>query len=57
MKKFFTTVIHESAAGFDSIFFSAGKIGYQVEVPYAELGKVIRFTTGDIIVTDDNEEV
>jgi Cys-tRNA(Pro)/Cys-tRNA(Cys) deacylase len=57
MKKFFTTVIHESAAGFDSIFFSAGKIGYQVEVPYAELGKVIRFTTGYIIVTDDNEEV
>lgn len=44
MKKFFQTVIDESAAGFPTIIFSAGKIGYQVEVSPDELKKVIRFT-------------
>ena len=32
MKKFFKTVIHETASKFDKILFSGGKIGYQVEV-------------------------
>ncbi|RKM61178.1 Cys-tRNA(Pro) deacylase [Butyrivibrio sp. CB08] len=48
MKKTFATVIHEEVNGFDSIFFSAGKVGFQVEVPVKELSKVIRFTTADV---------
>lgn len=50
MKKFFVTTVHESAKNFETIFFSAGKIGYQVEVASSDLEKVIRITYGDIIV-------
>lgn len=50
MKKFFRTTIHETAAGFETIFFSAGKIGYQVEVSPEDLKTVIRFELGDIVV-------
>ena len=50
MKKFFTTTIDESAKGFDRIFFSAGKVGYQVEVALADLEKVIRFNYGNLCV-------
>lgn len=48
MKKPFRTVIDETAAGFDTILFSAGKIGYQVETSLAELKKVLRFELADI---------
>ena len=44
------TVIHQSAEDFDTIIFSGGKIGYQVEVSLEGLRKVIAFTTTDIIV-------
>lgn len=43
MKKFFQTTIDSSAEAFDTIVFSAGKIGYQVELSLAELKKVIPF--------------
>ncbi|MFV0481272.1 MAG: aminoacyl-tRNA deacylase [Campylobacteraceae bacterium] len=43
MKKFFTTTVDESAKDFDTIIFSAGKIGYQVETSLSELKKVITF--------------
>ena len=49
MEKFFKTVIDISAEDYDTIIFSAGKIGYQVEMSLSELSKVIRFTTADII--------
>lgn len=49
MKKAFPTFIHISAENKDTIIFSAGKIGYQVELSPGELGKVIRFTYADII--------
>ncbi len=49
MKKQFKTVIHLTAPNFDTIYFSAGKIGYQVELPYESLKKVIRIDTADII--------
>lgn len=52
MKKSFRTVIDGSAADFDTIFFSAGKIGYQVEVSLEELKKVLRFTLADISLFD-----
>ncbi len=43
MKKFFTTIIDESAKNFDTIIFSAGKIGYQVETSLDDLSKIIKF--------------
>lgn len=48
MKKFFKTTIHKTAENFDTIIFSAGKIGYQVELSLEELKKVIRFDLADI---------
>ncbi len=48
MKKFFTTTVDESAKEFPTIFFSAGKIGYQVEVSPENLGKMIRFEFADL---------
>ena len=50
MKKFFKTVIDISAKNFDTIIFSAGKIGYQVELSLEDLGKVIEFELFDIKV-------
>ena len=49
MKKEFKTVIDSSAKKFNTIIFSAGKIGYQVEVKVEELNKVIRFIFDDIV--------
>lgn len=48
MKKQFKTVIDISAKEFETIIFSAGKIGYQVEVNLNDLLKVIDFTLVDI---------
>lgn len=50
MKKQFKTVIDASSEGFDTIIFSGGKIGYQVETSLDELKKVLRFELADIIV-------
>lgn len=49
MKKFFTTTIHKSCENFDTIFFSGGRIGVQVEMSISELAKIIKFTIADII--------
>lgn len=51
MKKLFPTVIHTSAEGFDTIFFSGGKIGYQVETSLEELKKVMPFRLEDVVVS------
>ena len=48
MKKFFKTVVDESALNFDSILFSAGKIGYQVEIAPNDLKKIIKFDYADL---------
>ena len=48
MKKFFTTTIHETAKEQDTIIFSGGKIGFQVEVSLEDLAKVITFKLQDI---------
>lgn len=48
MKKQFKTVIDISATNFDTIIFSAGKIGYQVELTLFELKKVIPFELNNI---------
>ena len=41
MKKQYKTVIDDSCLGFDAIVFSAGKIGYQVELSPKELVNLI----------------
>lgn len=48
MKKFFRTTIDISANDFDTIIFSAGKIGYQVEVSLNNLRTVIDFELSDL---------
>lgn len=48
MKKLFTTVIDETAVLYDTIIFSGGKIGYQVELSIEELKNVIPFELEDI---------
>lgn len=49
MKKFFKTTFHETINDFDKIIFSAGKIGYQVEVNPDELKNIIEYKTADLI--------
>ncbi len=48
MKKFFKTTIDESAKNFDTIIFSGGRIGLQMEMPISELEKIITFTLANI---------
>lgn len=48
MKKYFKTTIDSSAEGQESIIFSAGKIGYQVELSLEALKKVISFQLADV---------
>lgn len=48
MKKEFTTVIDKTASEYETIIFSAGKIGYQIETSLEELKKVIKFKLEDI---------
>ena len=43
MKKFFKTTIDASAEDKETICFSAGRVGYQVELSPNDIGKVIRF--------------
>ena len=48
MKKPFPTVVDETAQLWDTIIFSAGKIGYQVEVSPENLGNIISYTFADV---------
>lgn len=52
MKKFFPTFVHETAKSFDTIIFSGGKVGFQVEITPADMEKVIHMTYADIIVEE-----
>lgn len=48
MKKVFRTTIDSSAQNFDSIIFSGGRIGLQVQVTLADLACIVRFQLADI---------
>lgn len=48
MKKYFKTFFDETAMLFDTIFFSAGKIGYQVEMSPDDIDKIIPFEYKDL---------
>ena len=50
MKKFFKTTFDESAQNVDRIFFSGGRIGFQIETTLSELKKAIIFQVKDITV-------
>ena len=52
MKKQFRTVIDSSAENFETIIFSAGKIGYQVEVSILDLQKIVRVESAEIVVNE-----
>ena len=49
MKKQFPTFIHESAPGFEKIFVSAGKVGFQIELSPADLISAAGCTIADIV--------
>jgi len=49
MKKLFRTVIDRSAEDKETIMFSAGKIGQQIETSPAELAKALDFEYGEIV--------
>lgn len=48
MKKTFRTTIDESAAQFESIIFSGGKIGLQVQVRLEDLARLVPYSLADI---------
>ncbi len=50
MKKQFRTLIHETALEFDTILFSAGRIGCQVECSLEGLRKALPVDCADLIV-------
>ncbi len=52
MKKQFKTFVHKTAMDFETIFFSAGKVGYQVELSPDDMGKAFPYMLEDIIVDD-----
>ena len=50
MKKQFVTVIHETAPSFETIFFSGGRIGCQVELSLDTLKAVVPLKTADLVI-------
>ncbi|OUN25367.1 Cys-tRNA(Pro) deacylase [Pseudoflavonifractor sp. An85] len=52
MKKQFPTVFHESCLDQNTIYVSAGKIGFQVEVAPQALMDLVRATAADVIVDE-----
>lgn len=51
MKKQYPTILHESCLNYDTIIFSGGKIGLQIEMDPNELRSLIQANTSDIIKT------
>ena len=45
MKKYFRTFIHETAKDHETIYFSGGKIGFQLEMPLVSLQKAVNVET------------
>lgn len=48
MKKSFRTTFHVTAKDFDTIYFSGGKIGCQVQLALSELNRIIDFQVADL---------
>ena len=56
MKKQFPTFIHETAAGFEHVYVSAGKVGMQVELAPQDLIKTANIKLADVASADATEE-
>ena len=50
MKKAFPTIVDETVLLCDTMMFSAGKIGYQVEMTPDDLKQVVNYTIADVTV-------
>ena len=50
MKKLFPTVFHQTAAELPRIIVSAGKLGFQVECAPADLLRLVKGKTADVVV-------
>ncbi len=48
MKKSFPTFVDESAGKLDRILFSGGKVGFQVEIAFEDMEKVVAFRLADL---------
>ena len=53
MKKPFKTFIHETASLYDSIYVSAGKVGFQIEIKPSDLIEAAGCTVADIVKNPD----
>ncbi|MCR5203204.1 MAG: Cys-tRNA(Pro) deacylase [Lachnospiraceae bacterium] len=49
MKKALKTVMHETARDYDTVFVSAGKVGYQIELSPEDLKNVTGLKYADIV--------
>ncbi len=49
MKKQFATVVHQSFESFENVMFSAGKIGWQVEMSPEDLKRIIPYSSADVV--------
>ena len=54
MKKQFVTVFDQSIETFDQILFSAGKVGFAVQVSPKDLNRVLDYQLA--MITKDNED-
>ena len=50
MKKYFKTTVDLSAENKDTIYVSAGQVGYQIEIRLEDLKKIIRIETADLTI-------
>ena len=50
MKKFFSTYIDSSITGCETIIFSGGKIGLQIEISLSELSKVLDYKLANLAI-------
>lgn len=48
MKKFFKTTFDERLNELEKVYFSGGKVGFQVQVAVKDIEKVIRYQTADV---------
>ena len=48
MKKFFRTTFDESLNQLEKVYFSGGKVGFQVQIAVKDIEKVIRYQTADV---------
>ncbi len=52
MKKLYPTVYHESIEGHNTVMFSAGKIGHQIELAPADLIRMTAGKTADLVTEE-----